>query len=314
MIKKIKLFGAAMVIAFSATSCLDKYPDDAIIAGNAITSIETANQAVIGIYSKFKSSSLYSGALTLLPDIQTDFVYAVQGYSNTYGDIWRWNDIYGTNGSIEAVYGSLYSVIGSCNFFFQEVEKLEPTIQNDDLLDELQSYKAEVHFARALAYSELIKLFCKPYESDAEAEKELGVVLVSKYKSNEVMRRSSLKASYDFVLADLDKATEYFGDIFNNYTLYNAKFFTTGTVNALYARMYLYMKKWDKAVEYSSKLIDSNKYKLSSTTEMYTSQYSYYDYMWRYDSSTEDRKSVVEGKSVGYSVDLCGRRSSKQSV
>ncbi len=287
MIKKLKLIGAVMAFALSATSCLDKYPDDAIIAGNAITSVDAANQAVIGIYSKFKSSSLYSGALTLLPDIQTDFVYAVQGYSNTYGDIWRWNDIHGTNSSIEAVYGNLYSVIGSCNFFFQEVEKLEPTIHNDDLLDQLQSYKAEVHFARALAYSELIKLFCKSYESDEAAENELGVVLVSKYKSDEIMRRSSLKASYDFVLTDLDKATEYFGDVFNGLTLYNAKYFTTGTVNALYARLYLYMKKWDKAVEYSSKLIDSNQYKLASATDMYTSQYSYYNYLWHNDSSTE---------------------------
>ena len=287
MIKKFKLFGAVMAFALSATSCLDKYPEDAIIAGDAITSVETANQAVIGIYSKFKSSALYSGALTLLPDIQTDFVYAVQGYSNTYGDIWRWNDLLATNGSIESVYGSLYSVIGSCNFFFQEIEILEPKIQNDDLLDQLQTYKAEVHFARALAYSELIKLFCKPYESDAEADKELGVVLLSKFKSNEVLRRSSLKASYDFVLADLAKANEYFGDLFDNSSLYNAKYFTTATVNALYSRMYLYMKKWDLAVEYSSKLIDSNKFKLASTTEMYTNQYSYYDFLWHNDSSTE---------------------------
>lgn len=289
MIKKFKIFGAVIAFALSATSCLDKYPDNAILAGDAITSLETANQAVIGIYSKFKSSSLYSGALTLLPDIQTDFVYAVQGYSNTYGDIWRWNDIHGTNNAILAVYGSLYDVIGSCNFFFQETEILEQKIQHDDdMLDQLNSLKAEVYFARALAYSELIKLFCKAYESDEEAEKELGVVLVDKYKSNEIMRRSSLKASYDFVLSDLANANELFGDSFEgqNY-LYNAKYFTTGTINALYARLYLYMKKWNKAVEYSSKVIDSNMYKLSSTIDMYTSNYSYYNYMWTNDSSTE---------------------------
>ena len=61
MIKKIKLYGALVAVALSTTSCLDKYPDDAILAGDAITSVETANQAVIGIYAKFKSSALYSG-------------------------------------------------------------------------------------------------------------------------------------------------------------------------------------------------------------------------------------------------------------
>ncbi len=46
-------------------------------------------QALIGIYAQFKNSSLYSGYLTLLPDIQADQVYAVKGYTNVYGDVWR---------------------------------------------------------------------------------------------------------------------------------------------------------------------------------------------------------------------------------
>ena len=175
MIKKIKIYGVLITAALTATSCLDKYPEDAILAGNAINSVESANQAIVGIYSKFKSSALYSGSLTLLPDIQTDFVYAVQGYSNTYGDIWRWNDLLATNEQIKAVYGELYSVIGRCNYFFQEVELLEPTIKDDEALDQLQFYKGEAHMARALAYSELIKMYCKSYESDEEAANELGV-------------------------------------------------------------------------------------------------------------------------------------------
>ncbi|MEG1587532.1 MAG: RagB/SusD family nutrient uptake outer membrane protein [Bacteroidales bacterium] len=289
MIKKIKLYGVLTALAFSATSCLDKFPEDAIVAGEAISSVSEANQAIVGIYAQFKSNALYSGYLTLLPDIQTDLVYAVEGYSNTYGDIWRWNDIKGSNANIEAVYGQLYTVIGSCNFFFQEIEKLEPKIMNDDDLDKLQMYKGEAHFARALAYSELIKLFCKPYESAAEAEDELGVVLVSKYKGNGRLKRASLQASYDFVLADLAKAEKYLA-LEEGYTdvLYNAGYFTIGVVNSLYARMYLYMKNWEKAVEYSSKVIDSGDYLLSSASTIYTGKDSYYSYMWNYDSSTEN--------------------------
>ena len=106
------------------------------------------------------SRYLYSGNLTLLPDIQSDLVYAVNGYSNTYGDIWRWN-INPTNADIEAVYGSLYKVIGDCNFFFEQVAKWENNIVDDDAYEKLEAYKGEVYFARALAYSELIKCFCK---------------------------------------------------------------------------------------------------------------------------------------------------------
>lgn len=72
---KIYLLGVAAML-FS-TSCLDKDPTHAILADQSITTVEEANQAVMGIYSDFMSRYLYSGNLTLLPDIQSDLVYAV---------------------------------------------------------------------------------------------------------------------------------------------------------------------------------------------------------------------------------------------
>lgn len=99
---KIKTYILALMLVLSVTSCLDKEPTHAIRADRAITNVNEANQAVIGIYSDFKSQYLYSGNLTLLPDIQADLVYAVNGYSNVYGDVWRWN-ILATNSDIEAV-------------------------------------------------------------------------------------------------------------------------------------------------------------------------------------------------------------------
>ncbi len=289
MNKKIKFYGVLLSLALSTVSCLDQDPRDAILADGAINSVQTANQAMVGIYSTFKSPALYSGYLTLLPDIQTDMVHAVQGYSNTYGAIWRWNDILSTNSEITSVYGALYTVIGRTNYFFQEVEKLEAKIKDEDQLEQLQWYKGEAHFARALAYSELVKLFCKAYESDKQAANELGVVLVSKYPSNGgSLARASMYDSYQFILNDLAKASVYLAlDEDNNEVLYNSTYFTIGAVNALYARMYLYMSDWQNAASYASKVIDSNKYLLSSASTKYTSNLSYYDYMWTYDSSTE---------------------------
>ena len=101
MIKKFKLYILLAVVAFSATSCLDKMPEDSIPFDESIQTVDDINLAVIGIYDTFKSSSLYSGSLTLLPDLQTDLVYGVNGNTNIYGEIWRWKDILATNTSIE---------------------------------------------------------------------------------------------------------------------------------------------------------------------------------------------------------------------
>ena len=285
---KTKIYMLLMMVMLVTTSCLDKFPESAVAEHEAITTVDQADQAVIGIYSSFLSSSLYSGFLTLLPDIQCDFVYAVNGYSNNLGDIWRW-DILATNGQIEAVYGSLYSLIGNCNFLLDNAEKLFPTLVDDNDVDHLETLCGEAYFARALAYSELIKLFCVDYKGDDEAKNELGVVLRTSYYKEPEIKRSSLYDSYQQVLKDLDKAAKYlaldedYDPAYDGALYNNAVYFNEYTVYALRARVALYMRNYEDAVKYSSKIIDSNYYSLSSTSTQISSGVSYYDYMWQHD-------------------------------
>ena len=150
-------------MAFSTTACLDKYPDDMVPTDKAITTVDEVDQAVIGIYSSWLNGALYSGYLTLLPDIQVDLAYAVNGYSNQFGNTWRWN-ILSTEPEYESVYAGLYTVITRCNFMLDNVDRVRQNTTNDDDLDRLDQYCGEAYFARALAYSELIKLFCKAYD------------------------------------------------------------------------------------------------------------------------------------------------------
>ena len=271
----------AILSVTTLTGCLDKYPDNAILESEAIQTVADANQTVIGIYAGFKSSALYSGSLTLLPDIQSDLVYAVEGFSNTYGDIWRW-DILATNREVEAVYGSLYNIIGRCNFFFESVAKMEVSLTDDEQIDELQSMKGEVYFFRALAYSELIKCFCKAYEPET-ADDELGVVLISSYFNPERIIRASLKDSYDFVLSDLEKASELVTLDKRN----NSPYITKSVVKALQARVSLYIQDWEAARDYATEVIEDEHLALSSASQQYDSKNTYYQYMWKYDQASE---------------------------
>lgn len=287
---QILLTGVAtmVLIASTATSCLDKYPEHAIPADKAINTLEELDQAAIGVYAAFKSSALYSGYLTLLPDIQCDLAYAINGYTNIYGNIWRW-DILATNSEITAVYASLYDVIARANFLLEYAPRVELTLTTDQEIDSFNQICGEAYFARALAYSELIKLYCKAYESKEQADAELGVVLVTKYNTKEPMMRATLQDSYERVIKDLDKAAELM-DIDEkslNGNIYNATYFNEYTAYALRARVALYMKDYEAAIDYSSKVIDSGYYILSSATTEYTSGMSYFTYMWQYDDATE---------------------------
>ena len=288
-INNIKTCVLSAILAVSMSSCLDKYPEDSIRMDEAVNTVEDVDKLVIGIYDSFKSSALYSGNLTILPDLQADFVFCVKGYSNAYGDIYRWKDIKATNTDIEAVYADLYGVINRCNFLLDNLDKVRANTNSDKLLDKLEQYEGEARFARALAYSELIKCYCKAYDSDEQAASELGVVLTEHYHGNEPQKRASLKESYEFVLADLDKAAEYLkvDDDFTG-SLYNEIYFNEYPCHALRARVSLYMHKYDDAIKYASKVISSKYYTLEkASSNTYSNSVNDYAYIWQYGDSRE---------------------------
>ena len=284
MLRNIKFYLSALAILVGATSCLDKYPGSSIPEKEAMRTFADAEQTLTGIYASLKSNALYSGYLTLLPDIPADPGYAVEGNTNTYGSFWRW-DIRPTDLQLEAVYAALYKVIGNCNFYLDRIDEVVANEISDTNIEKLEQYTGEVYAVRALCYTELLKTFCKAYEPDT-AQSELGVVLRTKYFTPEAARRASLYDSYQFVLDDLaeaekrlDKENDAYGNVY----------MTSASAEALHARVALYMQDWDTAIEYSSTLIDEKKatFQLSDAKTNYTSDYTYFDYMWAYDLGYE---------------------------
>ena len=85
-----------------------------------------------------------------------------------------------------------YSVINRCNFLLDRVDAVRKNTTDDNDLDQIDQCCGEAYFARALAYSELVKCFCKAYESDAEAANELGVILTRHYQEMCIRDRSQL--------------------------------------------------------------------------------------------------------------------------
>ena len=280
-----------IAVAFGMTSCLEKMPGDAIPEGSGMKTFSDAEQTLTGIYSAYMSSALYSGYLTLLPDIQADFVHAVQGNSNTYGPIWEW-DVRSTNAEIKAVYGSLYTVIARCNFYLDKVGNLRESLTDDDSITYLDYYTGEVYCARANAYMELIKCFCEAYDPQT-ATQQKGVAIDSTYFGAKPLGRSNLKESCDFVVRDLDKAIELLDEDNDWYT---NPYVTNAAAKALRARQALYMQDFDAAIRYSTDVIESDAFALSTSSQYTTGTdpisgatraYTYVDYMWTHDLATE---------------------------
>ncbi len=283
MMMKIKYFAVALATMFATTSCLDKLPESAIPTDEAMQSYNDAEQTLTGIYAMMKSSALWSGYLTLLPDIQTDLVYAVDGYSNTYGQHWLW-DIRSTNSEVEAVYASLYGIISNCNFFLERIDSIVAKQTDDNKITILEQYTGEVYTIRALCYSELLKLYCKAYNPET-ADTDLGVVLRKHYSTPERSVRASMKESYEFVLSDLKKAEEILDP---DYDAYSSYYMTNAVAHALHARVALYMQDWEAAIEHSTEVIGRDThYILDPANIEWNGGMTYFDRMWCYDTSYE---------------------------
>ena len=247
--------------------------------------LNDAEQHLNGIYATLKSAYLYSGLLTLLPDIQSDMVCAVEGNTNTYGNFWRWQ-IRPTDSEIEGIYGTLYAVIGNCNFFLDRVDAVMARLTDDDDIDMLEIFTGEVYAIRAMCYADLLKCYCKAYDPETAATTP-GVVLRTKYFELEPIVRATLKDSYALVLKDLERAEARLSDDDAD-NLASSAFMTLSAAQALHARVALYMQDWDTAIEYASKPIGrKNCFELASVRSTAPDGASWFDYMWAYDASYE---------------------------
>ncbi len=271
-----------LVATLICTSCLEKYPSDSLLESDSMHTLSDAEQVLNGIYAAMKSSNLYSGSMVLAQDIQADLVYAVDGFSNSYGDFWDW-DITPDNSTITGVYAALYGIIGRCNFYLEYAPRVEASIVKEEDFAYFDLYMGEVYFARALAYSELARIFCKAYSAESADQANGGMVLSTSYSKPAVAIRSTLRETYDLILSDLALAASLI-----NSDEADAIYFTQGAVESLYARTYLYMGDWEKAIDYSSRVIGRDIYSLASSSEINReSGLSYLEHLWGYDSGDE---------------------------
>ncbi|MGL5318903.1 MAG: RagB/SusD family nutrient uptake outer membrane protein, partial [Bacteroidales bacterium] len=286
---KIKLFSliALTVITTACSDFLTRYPDTAIPEEEAMQTLKDCDDVVLGIYSGFKNGGLYSGALTIAPDLQSDYVYAVKGFTNTYGDFYRW-DIRPNDSYVESVYGGLYRIASRCNFFMDYKENVEKTLKTKADWDAYNRRLGDVYFARALVYADLVRTYCEAYDP-AKADTQLGISLVDTYRgADKAVPRASLKDSYGFILNDLDAAEKLI-----TRDGADAEFFTRAAVFTLKARVYLYMQEWEKSKEYAEKVMDLGYLKLADATRVShidqetNERITEYDVMWRYDAGNE---------------------------
>lgn len=243
---------AALGLAACDHDLLDVRPVDRIDTDIAITDAESAEAALIGAYSSVTSTGYYGGSLLLISEIMTDNAEHTGTFA-TYADADQ-NDVTADNGTLNGIWNVIYSGINRVNIIIEKVPEL-----TDVSAAEADRILGEAHALRALHYHNLMRGWGG---EDADGNfRGVPLVLTQPATVEEASQvtRASGQAVYDQILADLAQAeTLLAGGSHADRTR-----ITPGFIDALRARVHLYLENWAEAEAAAQEVRTSGNYTLA---------------------------------------------------
>lgn len=259
------ILGSALLLPLVSSCELDQFPRGSIMEENSWEQVSDATNYYVGLQSALRN--VIGGSQVYVSEMQADLFNTTFGSTNLQQEHdWSFTTMQFAG---DAKWANNYSLISNANEIINNIDKIQVETDEDQLY--LDNIKGAAYFARAYAYSNMVVRYCKDYEP-ATAAGELGLPLVETVDVNAKPSRSTLEETYQFIMDDIERAHQ------------NLK--TTGTVtepgtdalDALEARMDLYMHRYDEAATKAQSLMA--KYPLISDAATFAS-------MWSNDAGSE---------------------------
>jgi hypothetical protein len=221
---------------------------------------------------------------------------------------WQSNNEIQPTGAIvkDAAWDYYYRNILTSNIILNDVPLTKGTeSEKKDML-------AEAYFHRAFSYFMLVNLYGQPYD-EKDANTKLGVPINLDYGvQDKLFERETVATVYDQINEDIENSIKYFKEAGIENFFFRANL---ASAQLLASRIFLYQKKYDKAIQYASEVIKSNpnlyNLKQQQSSDIFY-QYKNPEILYTY-GNTDDNKyyysAVSKGKYV-ISSDLLSKYSS----
>lgn len=257
-----------------ASCSLEPTREDMIDAGTGIQSQTDIDGFVNGLMIDIRAYS--AGARIYDTDIAVDYFSNCIDNGNREGTFYKWAYTASESDVIEPLWAGAYNSIVNANYLLFGIDKLNA---NDFDKTKLSDAKGVAYFAKAYMGFLLCQYYCKPYNT-ATAANDMGVMVVDNYNpSSDISTypgRSSLEASMEWVLGNLREALAHTSTVGSE----GSQIVTKDIVNALWARVALWMGDNNTAITKSTALVDSERYPLLKTQSDMTA-------LWTNDSGKE---------------------------
>jgi starch-binding outer membrane protein, SusD/RagB family len=250
-----------LIFIFISSSCnLEIEPFDGITKENLATLPNALQYATNGAYSLMKDMLQYKGRSDFRSSYARNMNHMLEypsdnvTLSGTTTDPLFYaatREHFPAMENATYVWYVAYKIINTAN------QNIESVVEGNDAANDY--LLGENYFLRAMAEFDLLRLFAKPYSVSKSSK---GIILRLASTAPDNLARATVEGCYAQVVRDLDKAAK----LMANGSGRGVEFASKEAAWALLSRAYLYMEDNQKAVEFATKVIDSGKYQLASTS------------------------------------------------
>ncbi len=251
-----------LVVGSSCSDILNLKPQVGLLPADAFNSPDHIEISIAGMYDAAQSGFYAGGAVRGYPfgaahveqgdnrgeDVVNTQAFYQTTYTNAYDPTTPNNDFH---------FQTLYALVNRINVVLAGLETAQ--VQVGLTQANIDAYKGEARFLRALAYHELVKHFCRPY-SDNPARPNGGMPVKTKpvadvAAANEASSQSRGTVADDYVqiLADLDYAETVLPTTRTGGQKISRA--TKGAAIALKTRIYQHMGNWTSVITEGNKLV-----------------------------------------------------------
>lgn len=272
--KKIFLTCAVALTAMLSSCDMNLQPTGVI---NEYEAVETVNDCIrfrAGFYAQFRGVT-NSAVILALPEIQADCFQAIAPlYGNNAGQVFKGEILPSTDG-MTGPWSSLYSAIGSINFYLPRVDALLAKGEMSAADAKMISLsRAEAHFFRAYYYAKMFDIYCQTYSDALKDQPALGLPLVTEYyptaDRSKYPGRSTMAETFNLIYSDLkiaeDAILKHEESEKDNLTP-GSPYLNSWTIKAFRARLALLQGNKADAVKYAQEVINSGLYELAGLSD-----------------------------------------------
>ncbi len=270
---------AAVVVASCKKSFLQQKSPTAVNASTAIKTLNDLADAVNGMYTASKNSSLFGVNVSILGDLLSDNVFIS---SSNYGQLTTANNytFSATSGEARGMWLQGYNTILQANRI------IDAPISSSATVDQL---KGEAYTVRALTYLTLVNYFAKPGTISPDAD-GVPIVTVPTYITGPYVKpsRGTVKQVYDRIITDLDSAFLLMPDTRITSTIHatNSNYIAKYAAKAIEARAWLYRGDYAKARDAALAVVQHGGYSLTTTAGAFKS-------FWTSATATDGKQETI---------------------